>query len=153
MSNCNDWFLEQTIWYHVRRLRWPKPKRDRLVKWNKTACISFMEDPLWGYIILSQSATKHSHHGQFLFLGGKFLNKILIWNNFEKKNKAKFDRRHLWKVLYKISSCHFNWKKTASPLTILVFDWVQLSKILKLEGTNGAWEILCKISIFKPPYN
>jgi hypothetical protein len=66
------------------------------------------------------------------------------------KNKAKFDRRHLWKVLYKISSCHLKWKKTFSPLTILVSDWVQLNTILKLEGTNGAWEILCNISIFEP---
>ena len=141
-------FLEQTIWYHVRRLHWPKPKRDRLVKWNKTACISFMEDPLWEYIILSRSVTKHSHHRQFVFQVGKFLSKISSETIL--KNKAKFDRRHLWKVLYKISSCHLKWKKTSSPLTILVSDWVQLNTFLKLEGTNGAWEILCNISIFEP---
>jgi hypothetical protein len=41
-------------------------------------------------------------------------------------------------------------KKHLPHLTILVSDWVQLNTILKLEGTNGAWEILCNISIFEP---
>ena len=112
-------FFEQTIWYHVRRLHWPKPKRDRLIKWNKTACISFMEDPLWEYITLSRSVTKHSHHRQFVFQVGKFLSKIsseTIW-----KNKAKFERRHLWKVLYKISSCHLKWKKNIFPIWQFLF--------------------------------
>jgi hypothetical protein len=32
----------------------------------------------------------------------------------------------------------------------VLFHLTKLNTILKLEGTNGAWEILCNISIFEP---
>jgi hypothetical protein len=39
-----------------------------------------MECPLWRLLISSRSVSKHGHHMQVLFLIGRFLKKILLWN-------------------------------------------------------------------------
>ena len=39
-----------------------------------------MECPLWRVLILSRSVSKHGHHMQFLFLIGRFLKNLLLWN-------------------------------------------------------------------------
>jgi hypothetical protein len=39
-----------------------------------------MECPLWRLLISSRSVSKHGHHMQFLFLIGRFLKNLLLWN-------------------------------------------------------------------------
>ena len=39
-----------------------------------------MECSLWRLLILSRSVSKHGHHMQFLFLIGRFLKNLLLWN-------------------------------------------------------------------------
>jgi len=76
---------------------------------------------------------KHCHRRQFLFLVGRFLK---IFSETTWANKVKFYRKHLWKVLYKISSFHPDWTKTWSLWAILVSDWLKFKKSspLKLGG-------------------
>jgi hypothetical protein len=55
---------------------------DRLTKWlpPKLGRKSFMECPLWTLLISSRSVSKHGNHMQFLFLIGRFLRNLLLWN-------------------------------------------------------------------------
>jgi len=39
-----------------------------------------MEDPLWRLLISPQSVNRHGRHRQFLFLFGRFLKDLLLWN-------------------------------------------------------------------------
>jgi hypothetical protein len=44
--------------------------------WEKAS----MECPLWRLLISSRSFDKHGHHRQFLFLIGRYLKNLLLWN-------------------------------------------------------------------------
>ena len=86
--------------------------------------------------ISSRSINKHGHYVQFLFLISQFL-KIFssktIW-----PNKAKFYRKYLWRVLYKISSYHLVWIKN---MVILISDWLKFKQIFSF-GTRMHNELL-----------
>jgi hypothetical protein len=73
----------------------------------------------------AQFVNKHGCIRQFLFLLGWFLK---LFSETESK-KAKFYRKHQWKVL-KISSFHLDWTKTWSPRAILVSDWLKFKNLL-----------------------
>ena len=65
--------------------------------------ITHLIDP----IPLTNMAARNRH---FLFVSGWSISKnLLFWNRLA--NKAKFYRKYLWKVLYKISSFHPDWTK------------------------------------------
>ena len=88
----------------------------------------------------SWSINKHGHHRQFLFLIGRFLK--VFSSETAWRNTANLYRKHLWKVLYMISSFHADWTKTWSPRAILVSDWLKFikkSSPLKLGGTMNCY--------------
>ena len=73
-------------------------------------------------------------------------------------NKAKFYRKHLWKVLYKISSFHLKWTKNMVAIGNSCFWMAIIYKIFSSETRrdnefllcrNAVWEVLYKISIFR----
>jgi hypothetical protein len=60
-----------------------------------------MECPLWRLLISSRSVSKHGYHMKFLFLIGRFLENLLLWNclvvsekNF--KNRPIRNKNCLW---------------------------------------------------------
>ena len=53
---------------------------NRMAKLTKTWQEAAMECPLWRMLISSRSVNKHGHHRQFLFLIGRYLKNLLLWN-------------------------------------------------------------------------
>ena len=53
---------------------------NRLAKLTETWHEASMECPLWRLLISSRSVNKHGHHRQFLFLIGRYLKNLLLWN-------------------------------------------------------------------------
>ena len=97
---------------------------------------------------------KHGCNRQFLFLV-KFLK--MFSSETILPNKATFYRKHLWKVLYKISSFHPDWTKNMVTMSNSCFWLAEILKILSSEARrhnrlllcrNVVWEILYTISIF-----
>jgi hypothetical protein len=56
------------------------PLWNRLAKLAETWQEASMECPLWRLLILSRSVNKHGHHRPFLFLIGRYLKSLLLWN-------------------------------------------------------------------------
>ena len=71
---------------------WPISKNLLLwncsVKWTKTWLKASMEGLLCIILILSRSVNKHGCHRQFLFMIGRSLKNILLWNRLAKWTKA-----------------------------------------------------------------
>ena len=79
-------------------------------------------------------------HRQFLFLVGRFFKIFSSATNWP--NKVKFYRKHLWKVLYKISLFYPSWTKNMVAMGNSVSDWLKYwkqSSPLKLGGIG--WNI------------
>ena len=80
-----------------------------------------------------------------LYMNGHYIVPGTVFNieSYEKIDKnfeiySKIDRKHLWKVLYKISSFHCDPTKTWMPWAIFVSDW-QGGKSLNLGGTMNCY--------------
>ena len=65
-----------------------------------------MEGSLYRLLILSRSVNYHGRHRQFLFLIGLFLK--IFYSETAWLNGPKRVRKHLWKVLYRNYSFHFD---------------------------------------------
>jgi hypothetical protein len=68
-----------------------------------------MEGPLWELLIPFWSVNKYGRLRQFLFLIGRFLKQLFLWNAWP--NDMKLSKKYLWKVLYR--DCSFR----LDPLT------------------------------------
>jgi hypothetical protein len=53
---------------------------NRFSKLTETWQEASMECPLWRLLISSRSVNKHGHHKQFMFLIGRYLKNLLLWN-------------------------------------------------------------------------
>jgi hypothetical protein len=53
-----------------------------------TKALNLAQCPLWRLLISSRSVSKHGHHMQFLFLIGRFLKNLLLWNFLAKWTKT-----------------------------------------------------------------
>jgi hypothetical protein len=71
-----------------------------------------MESRLLRLLMSSRSGNKHGRHRQFLFMVGRFLKIFTSETALPNTVSVKFYRKHLWKVLYKISSFHTGWTKS-----------------------------------------
>jgi hypothetical protein len=107
--------------------------------------------------ISSWSVNKHGCHWQFLFLIGRFLK--IFDSETVRPNTVTFFRKHLWKVLYNISSFHPDWTKNMVAMENSCFWLAEIKKKIFSSETrmhnelllsrNDVWEILYKISIFR----
>jgi hypothetical protein len=72
-------FLFLIGWFLKNLLLW-----NRFAKWTETWWEAFMESPLLWLLNSSRSINKHGCPRQFLFLIGRFLKNLLLWNRFAK---------------------------------------------------------------------
>ena len=90
-----------------------------------------MEGRLWELLIPFWSVNKHGHNRQFLFLIGRFLKQLFLWN-------------HLVRSIYgrsTIENAHFiliHWPSWL-PQAILVLDW-SISETALPKWTDIWWE-------------
>ena len=73
----SDWpmFLNLLLWNRLANLT---------ETWQKAS----MECPLWRMLISFRSVNKHGHHKQFVFLIGRYLKNLLLWNCQAKWTKS-----------------------------------------------------------------
>ena len=110
------------------------------MNWNLAGCIYGRSSIKIAHFVLSQSVNKYDHHMQFLFLVGRFLK--IFSSETPWKNKAKFYRKHLCKVLFKISSFHSNWTTDMVIIGNSCFwqaETKQKKSPLKLRGTTNCY--------------
>ena len=143
-------FLFQIGWYFKNLLLW-----NHMAKWTQTLQEASVWGPLQSFLISSRLVYKYGCHGQFLFLIGWYLKNFsceITW-----PNGTKLYKKHLWEVLYKVSSFHPD-RTTNMVATGNSYFWLaEISKIFFYETTwpyetklykKHIWKVFYKVHSF-----
>jgi hypothetical protein len=87
----------------------------RFSKWTETWLEASMEGPLCRSLILSRSLPNMAASGNFCFRLVDLLKNLFLWNRVAKW--TKFGRKHIWKVLYNVSSKQIEMRATQAQST------------------------------------
>ena len=109
-----------------------------------------MERSLLRWLISSRSINNHDIQSHFLFLYGRFLKNLLLWNRLAKWTetwKETHTENPLWRMLICIRIPNFIpiGKLTWSTWEILVYDWLKLKNYILL-WNHEAQRILSEIA-------